>query len=158
MQFTSIILGLAATLAAASPIDINPRGDNSLLLVDDYPYKNQCNIVDRWGCLSCQCTSFVAWRLEERDNFLFDPTYGNVIWGDAYTWDEAALLAGLTVDDNATVGSVAQKDGVVGHVAWVAAVDGDSVTIEEYNFGGETTYHTRVVERSAYRYIHFESS
>ncbi len=44
-----------------------------------------------------------------------------------------------------------------GNVAWVRAVHGASVTVEEYNFNGDGNYHERtVVAGSVSGYTHFK--
>jgi surface antigen len=123
---------------------------------DDYPYKGQCSSLDKWKFNNCQCTSFVAWRLNDAGGVPFNNRYKNQFWGNANNWDSAARNAGLIVDNNPTVGSIAQSDaGGYGHVAWVSKVASDQVTIEEYNFNGNRAYHTRTVRKDKFKYIHF---
>lgn len=44
-----------------------------------------------------------------------------------------------------------------GHVAWVAAVSGSTVTLEEYNWGNpQKAYHTRTAPASQFSYIHIK--
>ena len=70
--------------------------------------------------------------------------------------DDTARKVGLTVDNNPAVGSVAQSDkGGYGHVAWVSAVNGDSVQLEEYNFNNKLAYHKRSVRKAGFNFIHF---
>ena len=58
----------------------------------------------------------------------------NIQWGDAKNWDNVAKQIGITVDENPAVGSVAQTDqGGAGHVAYVTGVQGDTISIEDYN-------------------------
>ena len=135
---------------------------------DDFPYPGldpDALIVDDWGFYKATCTSFVCWRMIEINGVDFSNRYGGKAWGDASHWDDAARSLGITVDDIPAVGAIAQTDGgsELGHVAWVAAVDGDQVTIEEYNFlhlddhgrwTGSRRYNLRTVPSSAFCYIH----
>ncbi len=111
---------------------------------------------DQWGFALRNCTSFVAWRLQETNGVTdFDNHMDGGHWGNAQDWDENARALGYLVDDVPAIGAVAQTDdGRVGHVAWVSAVDGDTVTIEEYNHAGPGIYSTRTVPVSDFRYIH----
>ena len=135
---------------------------------DDYPYQGlapDALEIDEWGFYKATCTSFVAWRLIYTNGVAFSCGYGGVHWGNSNEWDDAARLLGIDVDGVPAVGAVAQTDDGtdLGHVAWVAAVDGDLVTIEEYNFGhigadgyytGQRAYNTRTVDASLFCYIH----
>ncbi len=107
-----------------------------------------------------QCTDFVAWCLISRNGVEgFCNSYGGYKetpegnkWGNAYNWEYAAAsLDGCRVDNTPAVGAVAvwrrgawiEVPGTInggwpagygtGHVAWVKEVNGDRITIEEYN-------------------------
>lgn len=124
-------------------------------VIDDYPYKNSCGPVDQWNYFKCQCTSFVAWRINERLGVHFTNQYKGAHWGNANSWDEAARKTGIRVDSKPVPGCVAQSNGgSAGHVAWVTAVSGDQVTIEEYNYVHVQGYGTRKVAKTAFNYIH----
>ena len=106
-------------------------------LVDDYPYRTATpDTPDKWGFLCRECTSFVAWRLNQRGI-----KFTNRGFGHAYNWAEAARGLGYRVDHSPAIGAVAHFDpgvsfaGPRGHVAYVAEMNGDSITVEEYNFG-----------------------
>ena len=126
---------------------------------DDYPanlkaYKIDA-ITDDWGFFNRECTSFVAWRLNSTNGVAFHNYYGGPHWGNASNWGNAAQQIGITVDMNPTVGSVAWISG--GHVAWVAEVNGDNVTVEEYNWGSDGLYHTYTWPKSHYSgFIHIK--
>jgi surface antigen len=113
--------------------------------------------VDPWGFYAGQCTSFVAWRLNDRNQIAFHNYYRGYHFGNANSWDEAARSAGIPVNGTPRVGAVAQSDGgSFGHVAWVAALNTDgTVLIEEYNWSGGESYGQRTVSRSSFEYIHF---
>jgi surface antigen len=112
--------------------------------------------ADPWGFALRNCTSFVAWRLRETNGASdFSNHMDGGHWGNAQDWDENARALGYLVDDVPAIGAVAQTDdGRVGHVAWVSAVDGNTVAIEEYNHAGPGIYSTRTVPVSDFRYIH----
>ena len=80
--------------------------------------------------------------------------------GHARQWGGNARSMGYRVDNIPTRGSVAYlDDGLYGHVAWVSAVKGDNVEIEEYNYGStyQFRYHSRVVPKNSFTgYIHFK--
>ncbi|KFY40587.1 hypothetical protein V494_03438 [Pseudogymnoascus sp. VKM F-4513 (FW-928)] len=141
-----------------APKPTEPTTPNDGSIKNDYPYApNTCGDIDRWYYYACQCTSFVAWRINERLNINFHNKYKGAAWGDAESWDDAARQVGVKVDNNPVKGSIAQTDAGstgAGHVAWVAAVDGDNVTIEEFNYVNVERYSTRTVPRSTFKYIH----
>ncbi|KAA8905678.1 CHAP domain-containing protein [Sphaerosporella brunnea] len=129
-----------------------PRGD-------DYLFRSSCGGVDPWNYYKCQCTSFVAQRINKRLGVAFTNRYKGAAWGNANTWDEAARRTGVKINSTPKPGCVAQTNaGRYGHVAWVSAVNGDTVVIEEYNWVKREGYSTRTVARSAFNYIHLTSS
>lgn len=133
------------------------------VLGDDYPssWKYGGLGIDPWTMYWRQCTSFAAYRLSNTNGFTLPVGYGNAI-----TWGPIARANGHRVDMNPAVGSIAWfSDGVngagyMGHVAWVAEVNGDQVTIEEYNYNagqGPEKYHKRSFHKSQVSgYIHFK--
>ncbi|KAJ2801352.1 hypothetical protein H4R20_003706 [Coemansia guatemalensis] len=122
---------------------------------NDYPYKGKCGGVDPWNYFKCQCTSFVAWRINNRLGVKFHNHYKGPNWGNANTWDDAARKTRVPVNSKPVAGSVAQTNaGKYGHVAWVAKVSGSSVTVEEYNWNTKNGYGTRTVPKSTFNYIH----
>ncbi|HEV3310272.1 MAG TPA: CHAP domain-containing protein [Chloroflexota bacterium] len=123
---------------------------------DDYPaqWKNRPmdSVLDQWREYNRECTSFVAWALYSRNGFNM-PFYAN-----ANNWGPDAVRRGYAVNTSPAVGSVAWSDaGTFGHVAYVVAVSGSSVTIEEYNHNYTGTYDKRSVPASTFTgYIHFK--
>jgi surface antigen len=125
---------------------------------DDYIYDN-CSGVDKWNYYKCQCTSFVAQRINQRLGIHFTNQYKGAAWGNANSWDNAAKATGVKVDGTPKPGAIAQTNaGSYGHVAWVSAVNGNTVTIEEYNWVKKEKYSVRTVDKSAFNYIHLTSS
>lgn len=122
---------------------------------NDYPYSGKCSGVDKWNYYKCQCTSFVAWRINERLGVKFHNQYKGTNWGNANTWDEAAKRTGVKINSTPVPGAIAQTNaGGYGHVAWVTKVSGNKVTIEEYNYAKKEGYSTRTVSKSSFKYIH----
>ncbi|HFU4188809.1 TPA: SH3 domain-containing protein [Streptococcus suis] len=116
---------------------------------DDYPYKTGWQI-DPWGLYTRQCTSFVAYRLSSVNGFTLPRAYGN-----ADVWGTRAQSEGYRVDMNPALGSVAWWNTM--HVAWVTAIDGDRVEIEEYNYNYSESYHRRWISKNSVSgYIHFK--
>lgn len=120
---------------------------------DDYYVRFTGESIDPFRFYSRYCTSFAAWRVNQRRNFTnfsWDQHFGN-----AEHWDDAARKAGLTVTKTPRRGDVAQWNGGVngasaaGHVGYVRRVydDGD-VLIEEYNWTNPRAYGKRRIHRS----------
>jgi surface antigen len=151
---------------ANNTIRAGVRGDN-------YPYRNgNPNRADRWAFFQRECTSFVAWRLNDVNGVAFhnhnfrgngSTGGGGGRFGNASNWANRARAIGLTVNNNPTVGAVAHWNS--GHVAWVAEVrsNGDTIVIEEYNWQingvGRHAYRTRTINRGTAQwpnnFIHF---
>ena len=126
---------------------------------DDYPYRGATSGIDPWHFYKGQCTSFVAWRLNNRNHIKFTNTYKGQGFRNANTWDNAARAAGISVTSTPRVGDVAQSNaGSYGHVAVVAKVNASTVVVEEYNYASRNHYGTRTVAKSAFNYIHFPRS
>ena len=132
---------------------------------DDYPskYKTPAKdaVVDEWNFYNRECTSFAAWCLNSRNGFGFHNWYGGIQWGNANTWNDAASRLGFAVNSTPAVGAIAYWEsghggaGSVGHVAWVKAVNGSQVTIEEYNWSVRGGFGTRTFSSSTPSgYIH----
>ncbi|SCG34869.1 CHAP domain-containing protein [Micromonospora coxensis] len=126
---------------------------------DDYPYRGNPNIVDRWAMYSGQCTSFVAWRMEQLQGYFHNNGWRNGIaghWGNAHEWNDNAVRLGYRVDRTPRVGAIAQFEpyaggaSSLGHVAYIAGVsaDGTTVTLQEYNWATPLGWGTRTVPMS----------
>ncbi|KAJ2367178.1 hypothetical protein H4S01_002308, partial [Coemansia sp. RSA 2610] len=105
--------------------------------VDDYRFKTECDSVDPWAYYACQCVSFVAQRINERQRIYFTNRYKGQTWGNANEWVAAAHNSpNVTVDTTPVPGCIAQHSrSKLGHVAWVHSVDykRKQMTIEQYN-------------------------
>jgi len=120
---------------------------------DDYPaqWKNapQDSVADQWGEWNRECTSFVAWRLHSRNGYEMD------FHDNATEWRRRAQAEGVPVDTTPAAGAVAWWS--FGHVAWVEAVSGGNITVEEYNYGLTGQYSERTVPASSPTgYLHFK--
>jgi surface antigen len=144
---------------APVPIVAAPTGGGKGGGVDpgnDYParWKNapQDSVLDAWMEYNRECTSFVAWALHSRNGFEM-PFYRN-----ANRWGPEAQRRGYVVNTVPAVGSVAwSSTGVFGHVAYVVAVSGANVTVEEYNYSVRGGYDKRVAPANSFTgFIHFK--
>jgi surface antigen len=116
------------------------------------------SIGDSWGFVLRNCTSFVSWRLHQRNKMTgFANDFRGRHWGNADRWDDVARSLGYRVDSVPAIGAVAQTDaGRVGHVAWVSAIGAGTVTVEEYNHAVPGGYGTRTVPVGTFRYLHLD--
>ena len=114
---------------------------------DDYPFRSSYGLSPL-SYVARQCTDFVAWRLN-RDAGV---TGGNwkYVWsnltpggGNASEWASAWKSHGWKTSKTPVAGSVAWFYG--NHVAYVKSVGDKTVSLEEYNWGGSRSYHTRTV-------------
>lgn len=116
------------------------------------------SIGDPWGFVWRNCTSFVSWRLHDRNGMAgFSNHFRGEHWGNAENWDDVARRLGYRVDSVPAIGAVAQTDaGRVGHVAWVSDIGPGTVTVEEYNHALPGGYGTRTVPVAEFRYLHLD--
>lgn len=139
------LLGLGQALLAVEASAAEP-GDN---YPSTWRSAAQDSLVDSWGYYNRECTSWTAWALHDRNKFEMPRAIGNAtVWG---TW---ASSHGYTVNSTPAVGAVAWWSS--GHVAWVSAVSGSNIAIQEYNYGYTGVYHTRTIAASSAKYIHFK--
>ena len=81
--------------------------------------------------------------------------------GNANEWPDNASSAGIPQGSTPKVGSVAMYyDSQTGHVAWVESVNGNSVTVSQYNYFqsqlGSGRYSSMTVDASFFdTYIYF---
>ena len=117
---------------------------------DDYPWRNSGGLSPLAYVIR-QCTDFVAWRLN-RDAGSTSAPY-KYVWagmtpggGSASQWAQAWRNNGWKTSHKPVTGSVAWFTG--NHVAYVKSVSGDDVVLEEYNWMGDRSYHTRTIAAS----------
>jgi surface antigen len=116
------------------------------------------SVTDPWGFFNRECTSFVAWRLNNDNGVSFyngmpgpnGTGSGANRFGDASNWASHAASIGYPVNTTPAAGSIAVWPASVGHVAYVDAVNSDgTINTEEYNWftsqfpNGDGAYHTR---------------
>ena len=119
-----------------------------------YPYPNppQCTaggacVADAWLFYQGQCTSWVAYRLNQLNGFGFSNYYGGRRWGNAGEWDNAAMALGIPLNGTPALGSVAWYPG---HVAYVEkVVSASEVIISEMNYDFGNGFRVRKVNTSA---------
>ena len=155
---------LALTLVAGCLMSgIGTIEAQAAVIGDDYPdsYGNvkKDGTIDGWRFYNRECVSFVAWRLNSANGIDFNNFMDGEHWGNAKNWGSTAKSLGYRVDMEPEVGAIAwwASDSPQGHVAWVAEVDGDQVTIEEYNYDNRGNYNVRTINAddvSGYIHIH----
>lgn len=74
-------------------------------------------------------------------------------WGDAVNWLANAQRDGWATGSEPRVGAVAWARNY-GHVAYVIATDGQSVTVREENYQGFNVVSTRVSDKSEWMFIY----
>ncbi|MBZ5985955.1 tape measure protein [Leuconostoc gelidum] len=106
---------------------------------DDYAFKNKSKDsgVDPWGYFYRECVSFVASRLKNLgvSASLFSHLGNGADWVNASVPHSKTPKAG----DVAVYGAGSEFGN---HVAMVTGVQGDKISGEEYNWGGDGQYHT----------------
>ncbi len=141
----------------------------------EYPFhdvaKGSCSsgggcFIDPWRFYERECTSYVAWRLNNEFkllelDFLFSNDLdgdGGIDLGSAISWVDGAARLGYKVNYQPQVGSVAYWSNYSsGHVAYVESINVDgTVNVSEYrsNSGGIYSYTQGV---RAEKYIHIYS-
>lgn len=128
---------------------------------DTYPYSDWCKTGNNgwtayyyattgYYAVKCQCTDYAAWMASQFWGLSFAalPTGHAKAWKNTTKWP---------VDQNPEVYSVAvDTRGTYGHVMWVRSVNGNSITVSEYNGAYEFNYSVRDVPITQYLYfIHF---
>jgi surface antigen len=119
---------------------------------DDYPFTGSSGLSPL-NYVARQCTDFVAWRLN-RDAGTTSAPY-KFVWsnltpggGSASQWAKAWANHGWQTSNTPVVGAVAWFNG--NHVAYVKSITADGqVDLEEYNWNGSTSYHTRTIPASS---------
>lgn len=109
------------------------------------------SLTDAWDFFSRECTSFVAWRINDSNGVYFantmtGPNGKTATFGNGVNWMTAATSIGYTYNTTPTARSIAwwgddyHGAGSTGHVAYVDSVtmNGSQVagiTVEQYNWG-----------------------
>lgn len=118
-----------------------------------YPYPYPTNGSDKWSMIQGQCTSWVAYRLNElRSGVGFWNYYRGPRWGNAGSWGSVASGLRIPVNGIPAVGSVAwygySGTHPSGHVAYVEKVNSPtSIVISEMNVVTTHGFRVRVVTK-----------
>jgi surface antigen len=133
----------SAGIAIAMPIAVIGVTDQAAS-AGEYPYPDARDCAefgnekcdpDRWNFFQGQCTSGVAWQLNQRNGVNFSNSYRGVRWRNAGNWLEAAREAGIRSDETPAPGAVAWYGRDDNHVAYVKRVHSDgSIVIWEMNY------------------------
>jgi phage anti-repressor protein len=162
----TMVFIVGCLVALIAPTDAAVAGDG-------YPHDNATGCSAQYGEFSwCiggwwlssrgygyrNCTDYVAWKLES----LGVPSQVRTGLGHARDWGTNAAARGVTVNDVPAAGSVAintTSAGGLGHVAYVAATSGSTITVQEYNSAGTGAYSTwsgSPASRGFTLFAHFE--
>ncbi len=124
---------------------INPADLEPCQYADTYPHADGDPLAaDEWQFYFRECTSYVAWKINERAGttsapYFFTNWMRDGRFSDARNWAANAKAIGFETNGTPAVGAIAhwgayEGTGALGHVAWVEAVNGDgSVRVSEYN-------------------------
>jgi len=147
------------------------RGNN---FRDTYPYSganiynpnnpSDPSTIDPWNFYNRECTSYVAWKLNEAagKTFFSNRMLGEH-FGDAGNWSVNAAKLGYATNSTPAIGAVAQWNASepgaskAGHVAYVEALNSDgTVVISEYNYHLDNKFKVRYSVRPP-RFLHIRS-
>lgn len=93
---------------------------------------------------ACNCTYYAKQRRPDLPNNL----------GNANTWYSRASAQGYSVGYEPVAGAVGEATSGYMHVVYVESVDGDMVTVSEWNYSGPCQLTYRTVHKSNFRYIY----
>ncbi|MFN5854652.1 MAG: CHAP domain-containing protein [Pseudanabaenaceae cyanobacterium] len=162
LSLSSIALSAGLSLAAIPTVIAAPA--SAPIPNRYYPFAGECPNpsggamrVDPWNFYKCECTSYVASRLNRR-GVPFSNQYKSPRWGNASNWSAAAKAADIPQDDSNVMprwGDVAWFKS--GHVAYVERVlPNGTIDISEYNYQYRHNYGTRNIPiNSVSKFIHF---
>lgn len=111
--------------------------------------------VDPWGMYSRECVSYTAFKVASTYGW---PNYWTRGGNNANQWPGKADKYGIPRGSTPKVGSVAvMMSGYYGHVAWVEAVNGNTITVSDYNRDMKGNYSLYTTSASAFdTYIYFD--
>jgi surface antigen len=135
-----------------------------------YPHPPACTdggkcVADKWAFYRGQCTSWVAYRLNQVDGIAFTNYFGGKgRWGDAVRWGRQAKKLGITVNTTPAVGAIAwysaTKAAPDGHVAYVEQVNSPtSFVMSEMNYDADNGFWVHTITKATgdwpTEFIHF---
>lgn len=111
--------------------------------------------VDPWGMYSRECVSYAAFKVASTYGW---PSYWTRGGNNAKNWLSKAKNYGIPTGSTPRAGSVAvMTSGYYGHVAWVEEVNGNRITISQYNADMQGTYSRVTTSASSFDgYIYFD--
>jgi surface antigen len=141
-----------------------------------YPLAPQCTdggacVADKWSFYEGQCTSWVAYRLNEKSMIPFSDSFEGRQWGDASNWGPVAAALGIPVNKTPAIGSVAWfpsspfLDGKSkiddGHIGYVEDVPSSTtIVISQMNYDGGNGFKVSTVTSTSpdwpTAFIHFK--
>jgi surface antigen len=102
-----------------------------------------------------ECVSYTAWKVYQTYGYM--PYWGGS--GDANQWPGDAEAAGIPVGTTPKVGSVAIYMGGAsdpwGHAMWVVGVNGDTITVDQYNLYYDGNFYETTINGAGLTYIYF---
>jgi surface antigen len=106
-------------------------------------------VPDKWAFYQGQCTSWVAYRLNQMNSISFTNSYGgDGLWGNASNWGPHAQALGIAVNGTPAVGSIAWYSS--GHVAYVEQVNSaTSIVISEMNYDYDNGFWVHTITASS---------
>jgi surface antigen len=137
-----------------------------------YPHPPACTnggacVADTWAFYRGQCTSWVAYRLNQLGRIAFTNSYGGKgRWGNAVDWARQARKLGITVNTTPAAGAIAwyasTRPAPDGHVAYVEKVSSaTSFVMSEMNYDGKNGFWVHTITTATgdwpTEFIHFAS-
>jgi surface antigen/peptidoglycan hydrolase CwlO-like protein len=113
------------------------------------------NTIDNFGMYNRECVSYTAWKVYQTYGYM--PYWGGK--GNANEWPANARAAGIPTGSTPKVGSVAIYMGgsgdPYGHAMWVVGVDGNMITVDQYNLYYDGNYYQTTISAAGLTYIYF---
>lgn len=113
------------------------------------------NTIDNWGMYNRECVSYTAWMVYKTYGYM--PYWGGS--GDAREWPGDAQAAGIPTGTVPKPGAVAIYMGGAGdpwgHAMWVKSVNGDMITVDQYNLYYDGNFYETTIPASGLVYIYF---
>jgi surface antigen len=124
-----------------------------------YPHPPACTDggacdADKWAFYRGQCTSWVAYRLNQLNSIAFTNSYGGKgRWANAVNWAPRARALKIAVNGKPAVGSIAwygsTKAAPDGHVAYVEKVNSPtSIVMSEMNYDSDNGFWVHTITQA----------
>ena len=138
-----------------------PKGPGAAHTDYGYPYPDPsaCTdhgacVADKWAFYRGQCTSWVAYRLNELNGIAFTNSFGGQgTWADAVNWGPQARKLKIKVNGTPALGSIAwygpTKSAPDGHVAYVEKVNSPtSIVMSEMNYDADNGFWVHTITQA----------